>query len=306
MRGEIIFALLYLAWLVIHGRPEAVMTDRGSEAENDVVVNALNSMGIHWRVAPTEAPWSIGCQERHHGPIRDAYLRIMSETPALATDLALAMAYKARNDAPRAHGIAPTTASATAGYAVSSTPITLTFPKMNRDSLRVAVYADYSGSTVSAFAIHQVGYIIVLTDSTHRFAPLHWASHRPSRVRRGTTAGELLALADAVAAALDIRQLLEELMDQQNPPRAYTDSATLYNIVTSFLDPADMSGKNDLLILRRSLLTGVIAELNHIPGEHNPADPLSKPTFSLPAPNNALSVALATGLLHPSVTSTTT
>lgn len=32
------------------------------------------------------------------------------ETPALATDLALAMAYKARNDAPRAHGIAPTTA----------------------------------------------------------------------------------------------------------------------------------------------------------------------------------------------------
>lgn len=110
MRGEIIFALLYLAWLVIHGRPEAVMTDRGSEAENDVVVNALNSMGIHWRVAPTETPWSIGRNERHHGPIRDAYLRIMSETSALATDLALAMAYKARNDAPRAHGIAPTTA----------------------------------------------------------------------------------------------------------------------------------------------------------------------------------------------------
>lgn len=36
-----------------------------------------------------------------------------------------------------------------------------------------------------------------------------------------------------------------------------------------------MSGKNDLLVLRRSLLTGVIAELNNIPGEHNPADPLS-------------------------------
>lgn len=98
-------------------------------------------------------------------------------------------------------------------------PMTLTFPKLDRDSLRVAVYADYSGSTESAFAKNQVGYIIVLTDSTHRFAPLHWASHRPSRVCRGTTTGELLALADAVAGALDIRQLLEELMDQQNPPR---------------------------------------------------------------------------------------
>jgi len=67
-------------------------------------------MGIHWRPAPTEAPWSVGRNERHHGPIRDAFLRIMADTPALAPDLALAMTYKARNDAPRAHGVAPTTA----------------------------------------------------------------------------------------------------------------------------------------------------------------------------------------------------
>jgi len=33
----------------------------------------------------------------------------MSETPALAPDLALAMSHKARNDAPRAHGVGPTT-----------------------------------------------------------------------------------------------------------------------------------------------------------------------------------------------------
>ena len=70
----------------------------------------LQSMTIHWRAAPTEAPWAIGCNERHHGPIRDAFLRILAETPMLAADLALAMAYKARNDAPRAHGASPTTA----------------------------------------------------------------------------------------------------------------------------------------------------------------------------------------------------
>lgn len=185
-------------------------------------------------------------------------------------------------------------------------PITLSFPKLDRPTLRVSVYADYSGSTVSAFAKRQVGYIIILTDNTHRFAPLHWASHRPSRVCRGSTAGELLALADAVAASLDIRQLLEELLDQRVPLDAYTDSATAYNMVTSFMDPADMSGKNDLLVLRRSLLNGVLAPLHHIAGEHNPADPLSKPTFSRPAPNNALSTALATGILHHPTTSTTT
>jgi len=73
-------------------------------------INALQSMGIHWRAAPTEAPWAIGRNERHHGPIRDAFLRILAETPMLAADLALSMSYKARNDAPRAHGASPTTA----------------------------------------------------------------------------------------------------------------------------------------------------------------------------------------------------
>jgi len=110
MRGEIIISTLYLAWFAIWGPPETLITDRGSENENDALINAVHSMGVHWRPVPTEAPWIIGRNERHHGPIRDALLRIMSETPALAPDLALAMSYKARNDALRAHGVAPTTA----------------------------------------------------------------------------------------------------------------------------------------------------------------------------------------------------
>lgn len=109
MRGELVFALLYLSWLSIWGCPETILTDRGPEAENDVVINGLHSMGIHWRTAPTEAPCGIGRNERHHGPVRDAFLRIRTETPSLAPDLALSMAYKARNDAPRAHGVSPTT-----------------------------------------------------------------------------------------------------------------------------------------------------------------------------------------------------
>lgn len=109
-RGEILFALLYLAWLAVHGCPETVITDRGSDAENDTLVNALRSMGIHWRVAPTEAPWCIGLTERHHGPDLDAYGRVMAEMPALAHELGPAMAYKARNAAPGALGVAPTTA----------------------------------------------------------------------------------------------------------------------------------------------------------------------------------------------------
>lgn len=86
------------------------MTDRGTEPEKDALINALQSMGVHQRPIPTKAPWGIGRNKRHPGPIRNAYVRITAETPALAPELALAVAYKPRNDAPRAHGSPPTTA----------------------------------------------------------------------------------------------------------------------------------------------------------------------------------------------------
>lgn len=109
MRGELAFAPLYLSWLCIWGCPETVLTDRGPDAEDDAVSNGLHSIGIHWWSTPKEAPWVIGRNERHHGAVHDAFLRIKTETAALAPDLALAMAYMARNDSSRTHGVSSST-----------------------------------------------------------------------------------------------------------------------------------------------------------------------------------------------------
>lgn len=87
------------------------------------------------------------------------------------------------------------------------------FPRLCRASMQLAVYADYSGSALSSVAQRKIGYMAALKDDTLRFSLLNWASHKLSRVCRRSTAGELLALAEAIAAALDIRQLLEELLD---------------------------------------------------------------------------------------------
>ncbi|OSX74435.1 hypothetical protein BU14_0289s0014 [Porphyra umbilicalis] len=151
-----------------------------------------------------------------------------------------------------------------------------------------------------------VSYLAALTDNTHRFSLLHWASHRPRGVSRGSTAGELLALADACAASLDVRPLLQELLNHRVPIDAYTDSATTCELITSFKDPADMSGKNDLYLLRRALLDGDLAEFNHIHGRDNPAEALSKPSFSRSAPTAAFSTALTSGILTTPVVSHTT
>jgi len=175
--------------------------------------------------------------------------------------------------------------------------VTLHFPRLDPSSLRLSIYADYSGSTLSPLPRRQVGYLVLLTDASARFCLLHWASHGPHRVSRGSTAGDLFALADAVPAALDVRLLLHELLSRRIPMDAYIDSATAYELGTSFKDPAEISGKNDLYMLRRALLAGTLSEINHICGADNPADALSKPTFSRPPPKSALSTALASGNL---------
>ncbi|OSX77069.1 hypothetical protein BU14_0164s0029 [Porphyra umbilicalis] len=185
-------------------------------------------------------------------------------------------------------------------------PITLHYPKLDPATLQASVFADYSGSAVSPLPKRQVGFLFALVDASHRFFLLHSASHRPHRVCRGSCAGELLALADAVAAALDVRLLLQELLSRRIPMAAYTDSSAAYDLITSFKDPTDMTGKNDLFMLRRALLDGTIRALHVVHGAQNPADALSKPTFARPAPNDALNEALSSGMLRPLIRAHTT
>lgn len=189
---------------------------------------------------------------------------------------------------------------------VTRRPNALAFPRINLETLRLAVFADYSSSTLSAIDERQVGFFIVLSDAFHRLVPIHCASHRLSRVCCGATSDELLALAEAFAASYDIRTLLQELLARCIPLDAYTDSTTVYNLVMSFQDPTDMSGKNDLLGFRRGLLSGDLPEINNNPREHNPADGLSNYTWSHPKPNPALTTALTSGTLNPPVTAHTT
>jgi len=67
--------------------------------------------------------------------------------------------------------------------------MSLHFPRLDPASLRLSFYADYSGSTLSPVHMRTVGYLCLLTDDSHRFSLLHWASRRPHRVCRGSTAG---------------------------------------------------------------------------------------------------------------------
>ena len=47
--------------------------------------------------------------------------------------------------------------------------VTMQFPRLDPSSLRLSVYADYSGSTLSLLPRRQVGYLVFLTDASARF-----------------------------------------------------------------------------------------------------------------------------------------
>jgi len=142
--------------------------------------------------------------------------------------------------------------------AIARHAISLHYPLLDPASLCLDVYADYSGSATSPLDRRQIGYLIALVDASRRFSLLLLVSHRPHRVCRGSCASELLALADAVAAALDFRVLLQELLSRRVPLAAHTESSAACDLVTFFKDPTDMTGKKDLFMLRRSLLSGTI------------------------------------------------
>lgn len=56
---------------------------------------------------------------------------------------------------------------------VQDNPLSLQYPPLDDPTLRISAYADYSGSPQTPAHRHHQGHLIVLTDASHRFAPLH-------------------------------------------------------------------------------------------------------------------------------------
>jgi hypothetical protein len=62
-------------------------------------------MGIKVKIVLVKAYNSVKIVKRYHGPIRRAYLIVMTEIPSIDKDMALQMAFKAINDTARLDGL---------------------------------------------------------------------------------------------------------------------------------------------------------------------------------------------------------
>jgi hypothetical protein len=82
--------------------------DSGKQFTSKEFAQYANTMGIKVKIVPVEAHNSIGIVECYHGPIRYAYLIIITEIQGIDKDMVLQMAFKAINDTAGPDGLVPT------------------------------------------------------------------------------------------------------------------------------------------------------------------------------------------------------
>lgn len=170
--------------------------------------------------------------------------------------------------------------------------ISLTYPKLDRTTLRLRVYAD------SAFANNkdqssQMGYVILLCDGTGQAHVLSYTSRKCKRVVRSIMAGEVYAFSAAFDEAFVIRYDLERLYSRHIPLIMFTDSKQLFDVVTKASHPTEKRLMVDIAAARQAYNRQDISSVGLIASEHNLSDAMTKPRCG-----PALDTFLRTGVVH--------
>ena len=122
----------------------------------------------------------------------------------------------------------------------------------------------------------QIGYIVLLVDSTGRANILHYGSKRCRRVTRSVMAAELLSLVTGFDQAYTVRHIMEEILGRKLDLDAYVDSRTTFNCVAKSASTLEKRLQIDVASLREAYTRGEIKNFGWVPGSMNPADGLTK------------------------------
>ena len=105
----------------------------------------------------------------------------------------------------------------------STSDLALYYPKLELDSLRMLVYAD-APFNHNADNTSELGFLIMLTDVSKKYALIHFSSHKSRRVTRSSMAGELLAFSEAFSNAFELKHDLQRIPGKNIPLLTVTDS----------------------------------------------------------------------------------
>jgi hypothetical protein len=101
--------------------------------------------------------------------------------------------------------------------------VVLRYPKLDKESLRLRVYADASFAS-NRDETSQLGFLTFLADKHDQCQQMAWASYKLKRVTRSVLGAETMALADAFYAAYSLKHDMQGISQKEAPITLYTDN----------------------------------------------------------------------------------
>ena len=168
----------------------------------------------------------------------------------------------------------------------------LRFVKLDKGSLELVVFTDASFANNQDLS-SQIGYVLVLADSTGNANVLHWSSTKCKRVTRSVLASELYGMAHGFDMGASVKSTVDRMLEMNLPLVICTDSKSLYECLVKLGTTQEKRLMIDVMCLRQAYERREIAQVRWINGESNPADAMTKSK-----PSNALKRLLNTNKLQ--------
>ncbi len=153
--------------------------------------------------------------------------------------------------------------------------MSLQFPPMDFDTLRVVGYSDASFAGNQDLT-SQLVYIIFIVDVDGNAPPIHFKSYKLSRVTRSVMAAEAIAFRDMFDAAHTLTTELSSLLDRKVPATLLTDSKSLFDVISEGTRTSEKRVMIDIAAAREGYMLGDISDIGHVSGGKNIADGLTK------------------------------
>lgn len=147
--------------------------------------------------------------------------------------------------------------------------------KLDVSSLRIISHADASFANLADLKT-QLGFVILLSDSTNPVNWLHFRSYKCKRVVRSVLGGETHAFADSFDAAYAIRYDIQKMVKQNVPLSMVTDSDSLFKVVVQSSTTTERRLMIDIQATREAYQERKIDNMGWVKSDGNIADGLTK------------------------------
>ena len=159
---------------------------------------------------------------------------------------------------------------------ITTNPVSILIPKLDRGTLRIIGYSDasFAGNTDLS---SQLGRIILLSDDSNRVVPISFKSYKSRRIARSVLAAEVIAFSDLFDEAISLRSQVEEALRSAVPLHLFTDSKSLFDIISKGSRTSEKRIMLDVHAAREGYKAKLISNIGFVRSSHNLADSLTKP-----------------------------